>query len=666
MTRAERDARAMRQFCTVFVFVFGLFYSATFLDAQESPDTPEQQVLPSPEPPSQSVAQLQPVVVTATRTDTPLQETAVSVSVVGEEEIQWQQAATVSEALRTVPGLDFAQSGSRGTLTGIYIRGAESDQTLVLLDGVEVNSVTLSAFDFSNLTTENVDRIEVLRGSGGTLYGSQAIGGVINVLTKRGEGAPTFSIASEGGNGATHRETLVFSGAQGIVGFSGAVANIDTDGFRSFNDGYRNFTANARIDADLLPQGSLRGFFRYGDAKIGLFNNKNYLSLPDPNARQLESFVLAKGEWEQTVGSSFTYRVAGAYVKNNQRFFDEPDQYDAFGSGVSRIPSELKIGEIQTDYSWRDLSITTAGFEFENRSADVQSNFGGFRANYDKNQNNFAYYLQERLRLLDERLFVTAGFRVDDNEDFGTHVTPSWSIAYLLSKTGTKFKAGFSEGFRAPTFNELFYPNFGNPDLEPEESSEWDVGFEQSAWDSRISLEAVYFNRRVKGLIEGVLVDPDNFIFLAQNKGRTDIQGVEVIPVLRLSPHWTASGYFTFLDFDTNDGRLLRRPRTHGAVQFYYQTPIVQSRDDQFKLYFSVKVVGDRDDIDPSQGSFRTNPMFARTDIAVSYLLPPLGETFPRITVYGKIDNLFDRSYQEVSGFRSPPLNYLIGVRTTF
>ena len=180
----------MRRIRTVFLFVFSLWCSAVFSYAQESPETQERQAPSLQELPSQSVSQLRPVVVTATRTETPLQETAVSVTVIKEEEIQRQQAITVTEALRTVPGLDFAPTGSRGTTTSIFIRGAESDQTLVLIDGVEVNSVTLGSFDFSNLTTENIDRIEVLRGSGGTLYGSQAVGGVINVLTKKGEGAP--------------------------------------------------------------------------------------------------------------------------------------------------------------------------------------------------------------------------------------------------------------------------------------------------------------------------------------------------------------------------------------------------------------------------------------------------------------------------------------------
>lgn len=645
----------------------GFCWAPAALWAQQEQQLTAQAVVP-PTPASQAhppVTQLGPVVVTATRTETPLQETSTSVTVITEEEIRQQQAETVAEVLRAVPGLDVAQNGSRGTTTTVFIRGAESDQTLVLLDGVEVNSPTLGSFDFSNLTTENIERIEILRGSGGTLYGSQAVGGVVNIITKKGEGAPTASISAEGGNGATHREVVSFSGAHGVVGFSGSAAYIDTDGFRQFNDGYRNFSTNLRLDVTPVPTGSLRGFVRYSGVETGLFNNKNYLGVPDPNARQLGDFVLYKGEWEHTLAQNFSYRLAGSYVKDNQRFFDEPDQFDRFGSGISRIPVEIKTGEFQGNYSWRNLSITTFGFEFEKKSADVQSNFGGFRSNFDKSRSNFAYYLQEHLRLLNERLFVIGGFRVDDNQDFGTRVTPSWSFAYLIPQTGSKLKSGFAEGFRAPNFNELFFPDFGNPHLDAERSSEWHVGFEQNLWGDRFSVETVYFSRRVRGLIEGVLVDPVNFIFQAQNLGRVDVQGVEVIPVLRLLPELTLSGNFTFLDFDTKDDRLLRRPSTRGAVRVNYQRQGVRGADDLLNLSVNLRVIGDRDDVDPLRG-FRTNPMYARTDVAVSYTFPSGLFRFSGLTVYGKIENLFDRHYQEVLGFRAPPLNYLAGVRVRF
>jgi len=152
--------------CAVFLLLLSLWYSVVVLHAQESSDAQERQGPPLPESSARNVTQLQPVVVTATRTQTPVQETAASITVVGEEEIQQQQATTVSELLRSVPGINVSQSGSRGTTTSVFTRGASSNQTLVLIDGVEVNSVTLGSFDFSNLSTENIDRIEVLRGGG--------------------------------------------------------------------------------------------------------------------------------------------------------------------------------------------------------------------------------------------------------------------------------------------------------------------------------------------------------------------------------------------------------------------------------------------------------------------------------------------------------------------
>ncbi|MCS6927582.1 MAG: TonB-dependent receptor, partial [Candidatus Binatia bacterium] len=584
-----------------------------------------------------------------------------------EADIRELQAETVADVLRTVPGLGVVQSGSRGTATSVFIRGAESDQALVLIDGVEVNSPTAGAFDFSNLTTDNIERIEILRGSGGTLYGSQAVGGVINILTKKGEGTPTASVSAEGGNGATHREVFTFSGSHGRVGLSGAASYLQSEGFRKFNDDYRNVSTNLRLDVTPVPQGWLRGFFRYSGAEVGLFNNNNFLAGPDPDARQRSDFVLLKGEWEHALARGLSYRLAGAYVRDNLRFFDAPDAFEPGSFTVSRIPVELATGELQVNYAWRDLSLTTVGFEFEERSADVRSNSSFGASAYDKSRNNFSYYLQEQLRLLHERLFIIGGLRVDDNEDFGSEVSPSWSLAYLVTRTGTKLKGGFAEGFRAPNFNELFFPHFGNPDLQPERSSEWNVGVEQALWGQRVVVEVAYFTRRVKGLIEAVLVDPQTFTFQAQNVGRVDVQGVEVIPTLRVLPGLTLSGNVTYLDFDTQPGRrILRRPSTQGGVIVNYQRRRVRHAEDLLTVTLNLRVVGGREDVEPPTGMFRRNPMYARTDVAVSYTFPSPLWPASQLTVYGKIVNLFDRSYQEVLGFRSPPLHYLAGVKVSF
>ncbi len=178
---------------------------------------------------AQQEESLPPVVVTATRTETPQQDVTTSISVITTKDIEAQHAETVLEALRNVPGVDVVQSGSRGTTTSIFIRGSNSDQVLVLIDGVEVNSTTLGAFNFAHLTTDNIDRIEVLRGAGCTLYGSQAIGGVINIITKKGQGPMELSTSAEGGNWSTHREGLALSGGADKLGYSLSVSRLGTN-----------------------------------------------------------------------------------------------------------------------------------------------------------------------------------------------------------------------------------------------------------------------------------------------------------------------------------------------------------------------------------------------------------------------------------------------------
>ena len=229
-------------------FLFLLFFLFSFFE------------LPAAEPPE---ATLPPVFVTSTRTEIPLSQVTTSATVISDNDIQNQQAETVLQILRTVPGLDVVQSGSRGNTTSVFIRGSDSDQVLVLIDGVEVNSTTLGAFNFAHLTTENVERIEVLRGAGGTLYGSQAIGGVINIITKKGQGPLEAGLSLEGGNGWTNRQVMSLRGSAGKLGYSLSAARLDTDGFRSVNDDYRNLATSARLDYQVTDDASLKGIFHF-------------------------------------------------------------------------------------------------------------------------------------------------------------------------------------------------------------------------------------------------------------------------------------------------------------------------------------------------------------------------------------------------------------------
>ncbi|HUI28100.1 MAG TPA: TonB-dependent receptor [Candidatus Kryptonia bacterium] len=624
------------------------------------------------------------VVVTATRSEQPIEQATTSIDVINADEIESKHADQVSDVLRDVPGVDVSQSGSPGTSAEVFIRGADADQTLVLIDGVEANSPTLGQFDFGTLNTDNVDRIEVLRGAGGTLYGSDAVGGVINVLTKRGEGPPRLSLLNEGGNGGTYRNRLSFSGAQGIVGVSGTVSYLTTGGFRPVNDDYTNLAGSLRVDADLLERGTLRGFFRYSDGTVGLFNNTNFLAVPDPNARFSDEFYVVKGEWEHRPFDSLTYRVAGSVFHDTETFTD-PDAMPFF-TQRSQIPTQTTTGEGQVTYLFGSVGVTTAGFEFKEKEARPKSsnvNAAGTGVDsqaFSASRSIYAGYLQQQILLLDDRLIGVAGFRVDGDQDFGREVSASWSVGYLQDWDGSgrwasRVKGGYAEGFRAPTFNELFFPGFGNPDLTAETSSEYDGGVVQQLWGEWLAVDSTYFNRRTRDLIQAAATCPGQVVMagllIACNVGRADVQGVEtgltLLPLAGLS----LRGSYTYLDFHVigaggQPETLRRRPHNGMAATARYQHARVFRPDDQIDLTTSVNFVGERKDFAPTTFATVDNPSYTVTNAAATYSFDLPGTRLKRASVYARVGNLFDRNYQEVLGFKSPPIHFVAGASVTF
>ena len=271
------------------------------------------------------VESLPPMVVTATRTEVPLNQLTTSLTVITSEELRERQAELVSEVLRDVAGVNVVQTGSMGTATSVFIRGSTSNQVLVMIDGVEINSTTTGAYDFANLTTESIERIEVLRGAGGTLYGSQAIGGVINIFTKRGQGPLNVGVSAQGGNGWTTRQVATVRGGLGDLGYSFSLGYLASDGFRSVNDDYRNLATSARLDYQVTEDASLKGIFHFIKSDAGLFNNNNFASQPDPNARQATTQYVTKLEWEQKIFRNWDYRISGSMFKENDKFSDDVD-----------------------------------------------------------------------------------------------------------------------------------------------------------------------------------------------------------------------------------------------------------------------------------------------------------------------------------------------------
>src|SRR5579863_8146371 len=456
---------------------------------------------------------LSPVVVTATRIPQPIADIGTTITVVEDPQIQDQKIDRVANVLREVPGVQVTQSGSPGSVTDVSIRGATPSQTLVLVDGVEVNAGATGSFDLANLTTDNLDRIEILRGAGGSLYGSQAIGGVVNVLSQEGEGPPTASILSGGGNRATSQQVATVSGAQGKLGYSGAVSYFSTEGFRPVNDNSDNLSLNGRLDYHLGDDTVLRGFARYIASNVSLPNLNVFSgSALDPTAHQRNEFMLFKGEVEHHFGEYLLMRANAYYVRQDLRATSTP--YTGFvGSEEDRIPDETRGGLIETVFTWPRLEgfRTLVGFDFKDRwvRSDGIFTFANFTpppplvtsiSLFRARRQEYAGYLEQEGSLLNGHVLVTGGFRVDGNSQFGEEVSPAWSVAIPITKISTTLRGSYTEGFRAPAFDELYFPNFGNPKLQPEVSSEWDGGFTTN-FGERASFTATYFSRGVKNLI---------------------------------------------------------------------------------------------------------------------------------------------------------------------
>jgi vitamin B12 transporter len=619
--------------------------------------------------------QMPPVVVTASRIAEPLSQVGTTVSVIDAEQIQSQKIQTAGDALSQVPGVQVTQSGSPGTVTDVSIRGATSAQTLVMVDGVELNTGATGSFDIANLTTSDLDRIEVVRGAGGALYGSQAIGGVINLITREGQGPPELTMLSEGGNRATERQVATLEGSQGRLGYSAAVNYFSTEGFRPVNDNSDNLSGALRLDYHLDDKTTIRGFARYFRSNVGLVNYSVFSGSPiNPTAHQRNEFMLFNGQIERRLMQRLTTRVSAFFVRNDLRLDDYPYQGNS-SFEFDRIPDEMRGTNAEADYSWADGWDSLAGFDFKDRWMrldDVSGfpPFGTFSSRFTARRQEYAGYLEQQGRLLDGHLLGTAGLRVDGNSQFGTEVSPAWSVAIPISQIDTTLRGSYDEGFRAPSFEELYYPDYGNPGLAPELSSEYDGGF-TTTFTEWGSFTATYFSRRVHNLIVAVPCSGGACPYgaLAGNAGRVDVQGVELAPSLGPFYGLTLSGNFTLLDethvSPSASARPLRVPKKSAFALAQYVGTGIFSGGDKLTLSLACTFVGSRDDI-TVLSTIAEHSSYERFDAVASYQGGmPLGVVSDE-EIFVRALNVFDAKYSEVFGFPAPPINFVAGIKTYF
>jgi vitamin B12 transporter len=620
------------------------------------------------------------MVITATRVSQPISQIGTTVTVIHAQQIDDQKIQQTSDALREVPGVQVTQSGGPGTEVDVSIRGSSSSQVLTLLDGVEVNNGGSGEFDFSNLTTDNTNRIEVIRGAGGSLYGSSAIGGVINQITEEGTGAPKFSLLSDGGNWATQRQVATASGAIDRLGYSGSVSYFSTGGFQSANGQYDNLSLTSRLDYHITDDTTLRAFARYTGADVGLpeFSNEDVGNPLDPTAHQRTEFMLFKGEVESHLTENLLVRWNGSFVRDEIRINKIPSP--ALLNGESDdIPDEIRATNAEAIYTWLPGAVTLVGFDFKDRwgrDGDY-STYPGTPPSvtvFHAERQEYAGYLQQQLSLFHDHLLLTGGFRVDGNSQFGKEVSPAWSVAIPFPKYGVTLRGNYSEGFQAPTFDDLYYPGFSNPKLKPTISSEYDGSIEKS-FGELANLTLTYFSRRTHNLVADKVCAISSdcpFGFLPANIGRADVQGLEVVPSVHPLKGLSLSGNFTVLDSThaplVSGLQPVRVPKRSGAAILEYKTPDLFKHGDQFTSVLAYQFVGDRDDLQtqPPYG-YENHGSYQLFNLTLSYklgdgLVPYLSheEGFVRI------QNLFDRHYSQAFGFPSPPINYEAGIKIGF
>jgi vitamin B12 transporter len=613
-------------------------------------------------------------VVTATRMEQPLDTVGTTVSVVESHQIQEQQIHAAGDVLRQVPGVVVEQSGSAGTQTDVSIRGSTSAQTLILMDGVDVDSGATGGFDMADVTSDDLDRIEVVRGAGGALYGSSAIGGVVNLITREGSGPLKLSYDGEGGNRATQRQSLVFDGAEGRLAYSGALSYFSTTAFRPRNASFDNLSGVARVDYHLSPDTKFTGFARYIRSNVSLVNFSNFLTPVDPNAHQRNEFMLYNGVVTHQFSDRLDGRLSAFFVRNDLRINDTPFPANPTAQR-DRVPDETRGTNMELHYKWGEGIRSLAGFDFKDRwvrSADLFETVdppAQFFTSFHARRQEYAGYLEQEGRLFNGMMLLTGGVRVDGNSEFGIEVSPSWAVAIPLERWGLTLRGSYSEGFRAPSFNELFFPDFGNPKLNPEISSEYDGGITKTFGETA-SFTATYFSRRVHSLIVAEPCTTFPGCVEAANAGRVDTQGVELVPAVQLMRGLAFSGNLTVIDethvSSSPEIRPLRVPKYAAFALLTYAHKSLWKMDDAVSANLAYYFVGDRDDIDQTTATIQNNAAYNRFDLTMAY---DAGIRYGRIRgeeVYVRVQNLLDRHYNEVIGFPSPQVNFVAGVKVDF
>ena len=606
--------------------------------------------------PAEEIKNVEPIVVTATKYETPAEQLGATVSVVTDEDFKTYHYLTVEDALRSVPGLDVRRSGSLGKAATLSIRGANANQVQVLIDGSRVKSPTLGLADFSDISTDLIERIEVLRGPQSALYGADAIGGVINIITKKGHGPFSATVEQEAGNYDTLGSRASFSGSYRLLDYSFSASHLESNG-RFPNDGTDRNAISGRLGVSLPLSSSIAFILRYNRADTGVpirgvFPRQPIDPVLDINARQQSDTTVMTLTGRTRPVSWWESEVRLSRYENSQGFQDPPDPGFPFDVlTVNQVNVERREAEWVNRFHAGRWSTSSVGLEHRDEEGDV-------RGSFSKRTDTQSAFFEEQLRFF-ERLFLTGGVRVEDHSVFGTEATERGSVAYLIKETGTKLRGSAGSGFRAPTFNELFFPGFGDAAIRPERSVSYDVGADQKLWENRIRLGLTYFHNEFENLIKccgpATTAAPFGTVI---NVGRSRSAGIEFTSEADLLDNLLARVNYTYTDSEdlATHRPLPREPFRRWNIGLTWD-PVRR-----LSLFTEVHSVSRQ---------FETlgevfNSGHTLVNVGGTYRLFERYAWLQALDLTARIQNLLDEGYAEVRGFPALGTNFLFGLKAAF
>lgn len=616
------------------------------------------------------------VVVTAARTPIALSAAGSGTSVITRADIERRNPAFLGELLRDEAGFSTSRSGGTGQQTQLRIRGGEADHVLVLIDGVEANDLTRGGgFDFAHLPASDIERVEIVRGPQSALWGSDAISGVINVITRRGTATPNASMGVEGGALGTFSTHGSISGARNGLDGALAITHFQSDGINLSpagpeEDGYRNTTLNAKAGWDARPDLRLEVSGRVTGARV----NNDYANGIPADSRGKTTLLQAYTQFRSRHDSfdeHWCNEIQGSWSRMHNDDLDGANFVDAEVTG-EKYKAQYQ-SSLRGNSSWGLPASHVLSFAFDYEK-QLFSQRGPVMFGYDPRQDR-AYqtlgYVGEYRLTLAERTTLTAGGRWDDSDAFADVGTWRVALTHLLAGTGTLLSWSYATGQKAPTFFDRFGyaaappgdPVFlGNSALRPEQSRGWEFGLQQTLLAERLRVGITYFNEILTDEIDGFVYDPASNTFSAENRtGTSHRQGVEVTGRITFTPQWDARLAYTWLDATQIDSTVRQRvEEIRRAPQALSASTSWRSSDRRGLIDLHLNHSGTQQD-----DSFLP-PLYSaqRVDLPPYTLLGVSGryQLLRKLALTARIENLLDEDYQEIFGYQTEGITGYVGL----